>query len=60
MRKVQIYSCLECKNRWKNIKKMAHIRYNKLWENEVDNIVFKKDKTQDINLYQSKFEVHET
>ena len=30
------------KNRWRNTKQMAYIAYNKLWESEFDNIVFKK------------------
>ena len=29
---------------------MAYISYNKLWESEFDNIVFKKDKVHDVNI----------
>ena len=34
--------------------------YNKLWESEFDGIVSKKDKLQDLNINQSKLEVHDT
>ena len=34
--------------------------YNKLWESEFDNIVSKRDKLQDLNINQSKLEVHDT
>ena len=60
MRKEQNYLCLECKHRWNNIKHMAFISYNKLWESEFDNIVSKKDKIQDINFIQIKLELHDT
>ena len=43
-----------------NILKMAYISYNKLCENEFDNVVSKKDKVQDINISQTKLEVHVT
>ena len=36
---------------------MAYTSYNKLWENDFDNIVFKKDKVKDININHLKFEV---
>ena len=36
----------------KKHQKMACISYNKVWESEIDNIVLKKDKIQDINLNQ--------
>ena len=39
---------------------MAYISYNKLWENEFDGIVSKRDKLQDANINQLKFEVHDT
>ena len=39
---------------------MAFISYNKLWESEFDNIVSKKIKVQDMNINQSKLEVHDT
>ena len=39
---------------------MAHISYNKLWESGFDNIAFKKDKVQDLNINQFKLEVHDT
>ena len=39
---------------------MAYISYNKIWESDDDNIVFKKDKMQVINLNQLKLEVHDT
>ena len=39
---------------------MAYISYNKLWENEFDNIVSKRDKLQDININQLKLEVLHT
>ena len=39
---------------------MAYISYNKLWESEVDGIVSKKDKLQDLNINQLKLEVHDT
>ena len=39
---------------------MADISYNKLWESQFDNILFKKDKLQDMNVNQLKLEVHDT
>ena len=39
---------------------MAYISYNKLWESEVDGIVSKRDKLQDVNISQLKLEVHDT
>ena len=39
---------------------MAYISYNKLWENEFDNIVSEKEKVQDLNIIQLKLEVHGT
>ena len=39
---------------------MAYISYNKLWESEVDGIVSKRDKLQDLNNSQLKLEVHDT
>ena len=38
---------------------MAYISYNKLWELEFDGIVSKRDKLQDLNINQLKFEVHD-
>ena len=37
---------------------MAYISYNKLWESEIDNIVSKRDKLQDLNIDQIKLAVH--
>ena len=39
---------------------MAYISYNKLWESELDGMVSKRDKLQDLNGNQSKLEVHDT
>ena len=39
---------------------MAYISYNKLWEDEFDGIVSKRDKLQDLNINQLKLEVHDT
>ena len=39
---------------------MAYISYNNLWENEFYNIVFKRDKLQDMNINQIKLEGHDT
>ena len=39
---------------------MAYISYNKVWESEIDNIVSKRDKLQDLNISQLKLEVHDT
>ena len=38
---------------------MAYISYNKLWESEIDGIVSKRDKLQDLNSNQLKLEVHD-
>ena len=38
---------------------MAYISYNKLWESEFD-IVSAIDKMEDLNINQSKLEVHDT
>ena len=38
---------------------MAYISYDKLWENEFDNIVSKRDKLQGFNVNQLKLEVHD-
>ena len=39
---------------------MAYISYNNLWESEFDGISSKRDKLQDLNISQLKFEVHDT
>ena len=39
---------------------MAYISYNKLWESEFDGIVSKRDKLQDLNINNLKFEVNDT
>ena len=39
---------------------MAYISCNKLWENEFDGIVSKRDKLQDMNTNQLKLDVHDT
>ena len=39
---------------------MAYISYNKLWENEFDSIVSKKDKVQVMKINQLEFEVYDT
>ena len=39
---------------------MAYISYNKYWESDIDKIVSKKDKIQDLNINQLKLEVHDT
>ena len=39
---------------------MAYISYNKLWKSEFDGIVSRRDKLQDANISQLKFEVHDT
>ena len=39
---------------------MAYTSYNKLWESEFDGIVSKRDKLQDLNINQSKLQVHDT
>ena len=39
---------------------MAYIPYNKLWESEIDGIVSKRDKLQNLNINQLKLEIHDT
>ena len=39
---------------------MAYISYNKLWESEIDGIVSKRDKLQDLNINNLKLEVLDT
>ena len=39
---------------------MAYISYNNLWESEIDGIVSKRDKLQDLNINQLKLELHDT
>ena len=39
---------------------MAYTSYNKLWKNEFDNIVSKRDRLQDLNINQSKLDIHDT
>ena len=39
---------------------MAYISNNKLWENEFDGIVSKRDKLQDLKINQRKLKVHDT
>ena len=39
---------------------MSYISYNEIWESKFDNIVFKKDKVQDLKINQLKLEVHDT
>ena len=43
-----------------NKQKKAYISHNKVWENEFDGIVSERDKLQDMNISQSKLEVHDT
>ena len=38
---------------------MAYISHNKLWESEIDGIVSKRDKLQDLIFIQLKLEVHD-
>ena len=38
---------------------MFYIHYNKLWESEIDGIVRKRYKLQDLNINQLKLEVHD-
>ena len=38
---------------------MAYKSHNKLWENEFDNIVYKKDKNKEMKMNQLKLEVHD-
>ena len=39
---------------------MAYISYNKLWESEFDGIDSRRDKLQDLNINNLKFEVQDT
>ena len=39
---------------------MAYISYNKLWENEFDGIISKRDKLQELDDNQLKLEVHDS
>ena len=39
---------------------MAQKSCNNVWESEIDNILFKKAKLQDVNVNQIKLEVHES
>ena len=39
---------------------MAFLKYNNLWENEFGNTFAERDKLQDININQLKFQVHDT
>ena len=39
---------------------MAYISYKDSWESEIDNIVSKKYREQDLNINQLKLEVHDT
>ena len=39
---------------------MAYVFYGKLWENEFDNIVSKRDELQDLKINQLKLKVHVT
>ena len=39
---------------------MAYISYKKLWKNEFDNLVSKRNKLQDLNINQLKLGVHDT
>ena len=39
---------------------MAYFSYSKLWENELDGIVSKRDKLQDLKFNQLKLKVHDT
>ena len=38
---------------------MAYKSYNKLWESDIDGIVSKRDKLQDLNTNQLKLELHD-
>ena len=38
---------------------MAYISYDKIWESEIDGIVSKRDKLQDLSINQLKLEVHD-
>ena len=39
---------------------MGYISYNKLWEREIDGMVSKIDKLQDLNINQLKLEINDT
>ena len=39
---------------------MAYISYNKLWESELNGIVSKGDKLQDLSINHLKLEVNDT
>ena len=39
---------------------MAYVSYNRRCESELDGIVSKRDKLQDLNINQLKLEVHDT
>ena len=39
---------------------MAYISYYKLWENEFDGIVLRREKLHDLNINHLKLEVHDT
>ena len=39
---------------------MAYNFYDKMWENEFDNIVSKKERLQDLNINQLKLEIQDT
>ena len=39
---------------------MAYISYDKLWEDEFHNIVSRRDKLEDMNINQTKLEIHDT
>ena len=42
------------------VKQLAYISNNKLWPNEFDGMVSKREKLQDLNVNQLKLEVHDT
>ena len=39
---------------------MAYKSYNKLWESEIDGILTKRDRLQDLNINQLQLEVYDT
>ena len=39
---------------------MAYVSYNKLWESEIDGIVSRRFKLQDLNISQLELEVQDT
>ena len=39
---------------------MAYISFIKVWESEIDSILSKRDRLQDLNISQLKLEVHDT